>query len=107
MKKAIFIATMAATLGFASLSSAVNAATYDKEMEEDLINVCEALSSNSKLRLHLAVKKSRVSYQELGRGLVCNGQDAVTFASLNGADITASLLAKRAGLTVDGVLAKR
>ena len=78
----------------------------DKYTEANLIKVCEALRGNNKLKLHLAVKRTGVRYHHLAKGLVCNGQDAVTFALSHNANKTAALFAKRASVDINTMLAK-
>lgn len=75
--------------------------------EANLVRVCKALKSNSRLQLHKAVKRTRVGYREIAKGLVCNGKSAFEFAQLHNAGKTAGLLARKANLTEDGLLAKR
>jgi len=75
--------------------------------EANLVRVCKALKSNSRLQLLKAVKRTRVGYREIAKGLVCNGKSAYEFAQLHNADKTAGLLARKGNLNEDGMLAKR
>lgn len=99
MKK-LLLASLFITGSF--ITSAANANTYiDPVLEQKLVKVCEALKSNSKLRLLKVVKNSRLKYGDIAKDLVCNGQEAIEFALLNGANKTASLLANRASIDLD------
>lgn len=97
MKKltlAIFVIAATSVSGFATAS--INAST-----EQNLVKVCKALKSDSSIKLNKAVKHSRISYENLAEGLVCDGQSAVNFALSNGAEKTASIFAKRANLKTE------
>lgn len=82
-------------------------APMPSHVEASLVRVCKALKSNNRLQLIQAVKSSRIKYKTLADGLVCNGKSALDFAMLNGAERTATYLAKRASVDVDAMLAKR
>lgn len=93
---------MTKTLGSAAVACVLSAgisfnaqAAYPQEMEADLIKVCEAIRDNKNHKLHRAVKRSRVSYRDLERGLVCNGMDIHAFALSSKAEVTGAFLAKR------------
>lgn len=77
------------------------------ELEGSLVKICEAIRSNSRIRLHVALKHSGLDARRVMKGLVCNGQDPITFAQLNGADKTGSLLAARTNVDYSFRLAKR
>lgn len=70
------------------------------------LRLCKAVRTNNKLHLHLTLKKEGVSYEQMQEGLVCNGQDPITFAMLSGSEETAHLIAARTQLDVDAILAK-
>lgn len=104
MKKLMFAA---AIIGSTLMSSAASANKYiDPGLEKDLVKVCEALKSNSRIKLLKAVKNSRLTYKSIAKGLVCNGQNALEFAMLNSADKTASLLANKTSVDLNSYLAK-
>lgn len=109
MKKLALVSILAATtfLTTASFAGQSDAPYIDPTTEKSLVKVCEALKSNSKLRLHKAIKQSRISEEDLAEGLVCNGQDPFTFALLHSAENTASYLAKRVNKDISSMLAKR
>ena len=105
MKKLMAIAFTTAALG---LSMQVQAAPQmDKHLEKQLVQVCEALQSNKRLKLFRVMKENNFSYRTIAKGLRCNGVDAVTFALQHDADETANMVAKRANVDLDSMLAKR
>ena len=69
----------------------------DKGLESKLENICEAAKSDSAYKLDFAIKKGHYKYKDVVDGLVCNGEDVVTFAKLHGAERTANLLLSRSG----------
>ena len=73
---------------------AAAAPKMSKSMEDDLVNICEAIKDNNKLKLHMRMKRAGLSYREISDGLVCNGMNIVDFAKHNNADLTASILVK-------------
>jgi hypothetical protein len=73
---------------------------HDKQLfmtDQDRVNIklCKAVKSNNRLHLHLTLKHANISYEEMQKGLVCNGQDPITFAMLNSSEKTASTIASR------------
>jgi hypothetical protein len=44
--------------------------------------------------------------KEIGKGLVCNGYDPVTFAMINDAQETAKFMARKGGVDYEALLAK-
>ena len=82
---------------------AMDKAYIDKAM----VRVCQAIQSNSKIKLNNTLKAYRLNYKTISEKLVCNGQDVLTFASLSGADKNAQLIAKRLNKAVPGVVVKR
>lgn len=102
--KVLLIASAVASLTLVSIQA--NATPFSPSLEKDLTRICEALKSDSKLALHRAVKRSRLSYRQVDDGLVCNGQSARDFALTHDADNTANMLASRAK-TNSGMLAAR
>ena len=92
MKKFI-VSVLAATV----LMTSGSVLAMDKSLENKLSRICEAAQSNSKYKLNFAIKKARLKYKDVVDGLVCNGEDIITFAKINGADNTAGLLLSRTG----------
>lgn len=92
---------------FTGLLASGAQAAIEPNLERDLIRVCKALQSNDRMALQRAVKRSRVSYKNLSRGLQCNGMSAMSFAQNNGAKATATLWARKANLKENEMVAKR
>jgi hypothetical protein len=88
------------------LAGSAQANYIDPVTERKLVKICEALKSNSKIRLHRAIKNSRLRYTRVAKDLVCNGQDPVTFALKNDSFETAKLMAKRGIVDYDELLAE-
>lgn len=103
MKKLIIGTVLSA--GFL-LAGSVQAESYDKRIEADLIKICEAIKSDSKLKLHRAIKNSGIKARTISKGLVCNGYDPVTFAAVNNAQNTAMYMAKKGNVDYEALLAK-
>ena len=102
MKKltiAALIITGLSVSGFAS-------ANLSDANEQDLVQICKALKSDSRLKLVKAMKRSRIRYEKVADGLVCNGQEALSFAMSHGSHKTANLVAKRANIDLNTLLAK-
>jgi hypothetical protein len=97
MKKLALAFVVVAATGFSGFASA----SISESTEQNLVKVCKALKSDSSIKLNKAVKNSRISYENLAEGLVCNGQSAVSFALSNGAEKTAGIFSKLANLNVD------
>ena len=93
------------TLSFTA--TAANAGTYPVELEDDLVAVCEAVKSNSRLKLRRAVKATGLNMRYLHEGLVCNGQDMLTFATTHTASKTAQHIARRINADPGVLTAKR
>lgn len=87
--------------------TAASAASYPQELEKDLIAVCEAVKSDNRLKLHRAVKATGLNMKNLHSGLVCNGQDMITYAVANGADVNAQHIARRISASPRVLTAKR
>jgi hypothetical protein len=74
--------------------------------EEKLISLCKAIKSNSRARLSMALRKDRIRYSEMQKGLVCNGQDPMTFAITHHAMDNAHAIASRTKLDITHIVAK-
>lgn len=92
MKKLVLLSVAAG-----SLLLSVTSFAMDKDMEETLVGLCVAVKSDNRLKLHNEMKDANMSAKHVVEGLVCNGDDAITFAKLNGAEKTADLLVRRSG----------
>jgi len=103
MKKVIFVSILLS--GAILLAGSAQANYISVDMEKRLVKICEALQSDSKIKLHKAVKDSGLSYKKVVNDLVCNGVDPVTFALNNNSSRTAKLLAIRGNVDYDRLLA--
>ena len=102
--KNIVISSM---LGLSALcASPANAEYIEPALEKKLVRICHAIRSDSRIKLHVAMKKSGIRVKSLAKGLVCNGHDPVTFAALNNANRTGSLMANRLNVDYQALLAK-
>ncbi|WP_185967923.1 DUF3718 domain-containing protein [Thalassotalea sp. PS06] len=84
-----------ATTGLiASLTAfGVNAqGAYNTYMETALVDTCKAAMSNSTMKLRSTLKSYRLDAKTAALGLVCNGEDVITFASNRGAMKTADYM---------------
>lgn len=88
------------------LAGSAQAKYIDKNTEANLVKICEAIKSNSKIKLHLAIKDSGIKAREISKGLVCNGYDPVTFAMISNAQNTAKYMARKGGVDYEALLAK-
>ncbi len=106
MKKHIALITTlfaAGGLMMTTMSASAKAIPYEAELKK----VCYAIASGNKLRFNLAVKNSRIKFRELNRGLLCNGQDMLTFAgSYKSAEMYA-LIERKTGANSRSLTAKR
>ena len=103
MKKIIIGSIITASI---LLAGSAQAKYIDKNTEANLVNICEAIKSNSKIKLHLAIKNSGIEAREISKGLVCNGYDPVTFAMISNAQNTAKYMARKGGVDYEALLAK-
>ena len=88
------------------LAGSAQANYIDKNTEADLIKICEAIKSDSKLKVRRAIKYSGFTDKAVSEGLVCNGYDPVTFAMVNNAQNTAKYMATKSGVDYEALLAK-
>jgi hypothetical protein len=103
MKKLTLATILIAGLGVSGFANA----NITESTEKNLVQICKALQSNSRLKLVKAMKRSRIRYETIADGLVCNGQEALDFAVSHGSHKVAVLVAKRANVDLDTWLAKR
>ncbi|MCC2603798.1 DUF3718 domain-containing protein [Planctobacterium marinum] len=92
MKKLILTAIAATSVMISGASFA-----GDKLVEYKLENLCKAVKSDNRFDLYKAIKRNNLQADEVVEGLMCNGEDPITFAKLNGAEKTANLLIERSG----------
>lgn len=103
MKRLIIGSIMSASI---LLAGNAQANYIDKNTEAYLVRICEALQSNSKLKVRNAIKKSGFKPRAISEGLVCNGYDPVTFAIVSGSRDTAKYMARLGGVDYESLLAK-
>jgi hypothetical protein len=88
------------------LAGSAQAKYIDENTEANLVKICEAIKSDSKIKLHIAIRDSGINAKAISKGLVCNGYDPITFAMVNKAQNTAKLMARRGDVDYDALLAK-
>jgi hypothetical protein len=88
------------------LAGSAQANPIDKGTEAHLVKICEAIKSDSKIKLHVAIRNSGIKSKAISKGLVCNGYDPVTFAIVNKAQNTAKFMARKSGVDYKALLAK-
>lgn len=88
------------------LTGNAHANPFDKSTEAHLVKICEAIKSDSKIKLHIAIRNSGIKTKAISEGLVCNGYDPVTFAIVNKAQSTAKFMARKSGVDYEALLAK-
>ena len=88
------------------LAGNAQASKIDTTTENNLIKICEAIKSDSALKLHTAIRNSGIQTKQISNGLVCNGADPVSFALANDAQKTAKFMAKRSNADSQKFLAK-
>ncbi|WP_018983562.1 DUF3718 domain-containing protein [Salinimonas chungwhensis] len=93
VRKIITISSMLCL--FAGVTSFSAQAAYPTYMERNLIKICTAIKDNKPFQLHMAVKKSGLTYRALEQGLVCNNMDIHAFAQASKAVNTGKFLARR------------
>ncbi|MFT4938560.1 MAG: hypothetical protein ACI88A_001588 [Paraglaciecola sp.] len=103
MKKVILATIISSGL---FLAGTVQAQYLSPETEQSLVKICSAIKSNSNLKLHKAIKNSRLDNRNIAKGLVCNGLDPVSFALTKNATNTAKLMARIGNVDYKELLAK-
>ena len=92
MKKVIFSSIITAGI---LLAGSTQAKVIDPATESNLVEVCEAIKSDSVIKLNVAIRDSGLGMKQIAKGLVCNGYDPVNFALANDATKTAQYMAKK------------
>jgi|TARA_Y100000296_G_scaffold20469_1_gene24281 hypothetical protein len=105
LRRVTQIALLGTTLSLTA--TAAHAGYYPAELEGNLVAVCKAIKSDSRLKLHRAVKATGLNMRVLHEGLVCNGQDMLTFAATHNASETAQHIARRINASPSVLTAKR
>ena len=88
-------------------TATAQAESYPAELENDLVKICKAIKADNPIRLHVAVQRSGLNYRTLDEGLVCNGQNMMTFAATHSAGNSGKFLAARLRNTDRTLTAKR
>ena len=77
------------------LAGSAQAKVIDPATESNLVEVCEAIKSDSVIKVNVAIRDSGLGMKQIANGLVCNGYDPVSFALANDAQKTAQYMAKK------------
>jgi hypothetical protein len=88
------------------LAGSAQASNIDSVVEGKLVKVCEAIKSDSPIKVKAAVLKSGVDMKQIANSLVCNGVDPVSFALANDAEKTAEYMAQKSNVNYDELVAK-
>lgn len=96
MKTLTKITTVALTSATLLMTFSSNA-FMDDYLEGALIDVCKSAQKDNVLNLRKIIKGYRLKEQTVAMGLVCNGEDVISFAENNGAFKTANHLEKKLG----------
>ncbi len=93
--KLIFLMLLAL---FIAGNSAQAGTTYiDKGLEKNLVKICKALKSDSKMKIKHAIENTHIRKEAVLRGLVCNGMTPLTFALSHNANESAQYLVGQNG----------
>ncbi|MBF7074669.1 DUF3718 domain-containing protein [Glaciecola sp. MH2013] len=77
----------------ASLQASPTPVDYiSPSLERKLVKICEAIQSNNRFKLKLALKKTHIKIRDVKKGLVCNGMSALDFALSENAFVVAKHL---------------
>ncbi|WNC73644.1 DUF3718 domain-containing protein [Thalassotalea psychrophila] len=97
MKTLTTVTTTLLLAGASLVSFNSSAAPMSSYMEDALVETCKAAASNKTLRLSKTLKAYRLSEKTVALGVVCNGEDIITFAQNHGANKTADHMAESIG----------
>lgn len=103
MKKILISTIITAGMFLAGNAQASN---MNAVTEGNLVKVCNAIKSDSLIKVKVAVQESGISIREIADGLVCNGFDPVSFALANDAEKTAKYMAKNSNVNHQVLVAK-
>lgn len=73
-------------------------APITENLEKDLVNICQAIKDNHKIRIRKAIKHSGFTKRHVSEGLVCNGMEPLEFALFNNAIKSAEYIAGKSHL---------
>jgi hypothetical protein len=88
------------------LAGNAQASNIDSVVESKLVKVCEAIKSDSLIKVNAAVRKSGIAMKQIANSLMCNGNDPVSFALANDAEKTAKYMAKKSHVNFEALVAK-
>jgi hypothetical protein len=103
MKKVIISTILTAGI---LLAGSVQANVINPSTEGNLVEVCEAIKSDSVIKVNVAIRDSGLGMKQIANGLVCNGADPVSFALANDAEKTARYMAKKSNVNNQELVAK-
>ena len=105
VSKTLVVTAVAAATLFSVSSQAEQ--KFDPILERKLVKICEAIRDDDRGALRKAVRNIHVSYRDLEKGLVCNGDDMMTFAAKHNSQIVGQYIARRTGVSESTFTAKR
>jgi len=103
MKKTLISTIIVAGILLAGNAQASN---IDSVVESKLVKVCEAIKSDSPIKVNTAVRNSGVGIKHIANSLVCNGVDPVSFALANNAEKTAKYMAQKGNVNYAELVVK-
>lgn len=93
MNKIKSITTTAITLTLLA-STSFSSSAMDKYIEQSLIEVCKASTSNSTVKFNKTMKSFRLNNKAVANKVMCNGDDITDFARNHGSYKVAAKLEK-------------
>jgi hypothetical protein len=93
MKKIKSITTAAITFTLLASASFASSA-MDKDIEQSLIEVCKASTTNSTLKFNKTMKSLHLKNKAVANKVMCNGEDITDFARSHGSYKVATKLEK-------------
>jgi hypothetical protein len=103
MKKTLISTIIVAGILLAGNAQASN---IDSVVESKLVKVCEAIKSDSPIKVNTAVRNSGAGIKHIANSLVCNGVDPVSFALANNAEKTAKYMAQKGNVNYAELVVK-
>jgi hypothetical protein len=88
------------------LAGSAQASNIDPLVESKLVEVCEAIKSDSLVKVNAAVRESGIGIKKIANSLVCNGHDPVSFALANDAEKTAQYMSAKSNVNGQGFLVR-
>ncbi|NTS77985.1 DUF3718 domain-containing protein [Catenovulum sp. SM1970] len=96
MKKLAGVLTLGLFTFFSFSSQA--GVSYNSAQEQMLVNICKAAKSDEVRNLRQAQRASNLSYKQIAKGVVCNGEDVIEYAASHQAYKTAQYISDKAQL---------